>query len=517
MAQESRTAKSLKNAEVSFIYYALNLLVGFWSRKVFYDYLGSEVLGLDTTASTMLSFLNLAELGVGSAIAYFLYQPMFDKDTLTINEIVALQGWIYRRVAAVIMVAAAILMCFFPLIFKDIKLPMWYPYATFSVLLFDALLGYFINYRQCVLNADQKGYKVTRVTSGAALVFKIILILLLPVVSAPFLFYLGTNFLGAVFGCLWLNYILKKEYPWLHKAELSGKELLKKYPEVLKKTSQLFIHRIATFVVLRAAPLIMYAYSSLTSIAYYGNYTTIIGRAEQILGMVFGSTGAAVGNLIASHDNKHIMEVFWELNDSRLFMSTAFIIAITLFTEPFISVWLSPNYLLGKNVLYIISLSSWLVLNRTTVDSFRMGYGIFQDVWAPIAEGIINLFFSILLGYYFGIAGVLMGGVINNLIMVYCWRPYYLFKVGFHLPAMRCYFVPQIHRYLLAFGLFVVFVKLNDMLKPDHINGFVNVFLYGLVESSIVMPITYITFYFTTIGTRRFQKRMITLVKNKFK
>lgn len=31
--QESRTAKSLKNAEVSVIYYAWNLNVGFWASK----------------------------------------------------------------------------------------------------------------------------------------------------------------------------------------------------------------------------------------------------------------------------------------------------------------------------------------------------------------------------------------------------------------------------------------------------------------------------------------------------
>ena len=115
--QESRTIKSIKNAEVSVIYYTINLILGFWSRNVFYKYLGSEVLGLDTTASTLLSFLNLAELGVGGSVAYFLYKPMFDNDTKTMNEIVALQGWIYRRIAFFIIIASGILMCFFPWIF----------------------------------------------------------------------------------------------------------------------------------------------------------------------------------------------------------------------------------------------------------------------------------------------------------------------------------------------------------------------------------------------------------------
>ena len=74
---ESRTSKSLKNAWVALFFYAINVIIGFWKRQVFFDYLGSEVLGLDTTASTLFSFLNLAELGIGASVGYFLYRPMF--------------------------------------------------------------------------------------------------------------------------------------------------------------------------------------------------------------------------------------------------------------------------------------------------------------------------------------------------------------------------------------------------------------------------------------------------------
>lgn len=514
--QESRTAKSLKNAEVSIIYYALNLIVGFWSRKVFYDYLGSEVLGLDTTASSLLSFLNLAELGVGSSVAFFLYQPMFNKDTLTINEIVALQGWIYRRIACVIIVAAAILMCFFPLIFKGIQLPVWYPYATFLVMLFGALLGYFMNYRSCVLNADQKGYKVTRVTSGAALIFKIALIILLPVVSQPFLLYIGTNLLGSVFGCLWLNHVLKKDYPWLHHATLSGRQLLKKYPGILKKTAQLFFHQITTFIVFKVGPLIMYAYTSLTAIAYYGNYITIIGKAQDILGMAFSSSQAAIGNLIASNDQKHTIDVFWELNDSRVFISTSILLALALITEPFISVWLSSDFLLGHTVLYVIILNAWLFLNRDPVGNYVSGFGLFQDVWAPIVEAMINFGTAIFFGRLYGIAGVLMGSIISNLIIMYGWKPYFLFKKGFHLSPWRHYYLPAYYRYAIALGTAAGFVFIDHEFRPQHFGGFLDVFKYGVIESAIIIPFMYVEFYVLTPGMKRFHHRILGIIRDKF-
>lgn len=513
--QETRTTKSLKNAEISILYYALNLVVGFWARKVFYDYLGAEVLGLDTTAYSLLGFLNLAELGVGGAIAFFLYQPMFNRDTLTINEIVALQGWIYRRIAFVIIAASCVLMCFFPIIFKGIHLPMWYPYATFLVILFGALLGYFVNYRQCVLYADQKSYKVTRVTSGAALAFRIILIIILPYVSNPFLFYIGTNLLGTIFGSIWLNHVLKKEYPWLRQSELKGKQLLKKYPGVLKKTSQLFFHQITTFVVFQFGPLVMYAFTSLTTIAYYGNYLTIIDKARYILNMAFNSTQAAVGNLLASHDKQHALDVYWEMLDSRMAISTGFLLVLGLITEPFISVWLSPSYLLGHSVLFLIVFNSWLMINRITTDNYINGYGLYQDIWAPIVEAIINFGCAILGGYLYGIAGVLTGTTISTLTIVYIWKPYFLFSKGFKMNPWNYFFKKILWRYILVGVIAVLFIWMNNLLRPDNIHGFEGILLYGIVLCMVILPFVYAVFYCFTPGTKRFNSRIVHLIKSR--
>ncbi|MDE7237703.1 MAG: sugar transporter, partial [Paramuribaculum sp.] len=160
MDSSSRTAKSLKNSTVAMTFYVINLALQFFSRKIFLEYLGSEILGLNTTAMNLLQFLNLAELGISSAVGFTLYKPIHDGDRQTINEIVTLQGHLYRRIAWILIAGAAVLMCFFPWIFAKMELPLWYAYASFGVLLFSALLGYFVNYRQIVLSASQQDYKV---------------------------------------------------------------------------------------------------------------------------------------------------------------------------------------------------------------------------------------------------------------------------------------------------------------------------------------------------------------------
>ena len=509
---DSRTTKSLKNAGVTLFFYFISVLLGFWSRKVFYDYLGSEVLGLDTTAATMFMFLNLAELGIGASVGYFLYRPMYENDTLTMNEIVALQGWIYRRVACFIIVASVILMGFFPLIFANIQIPLWYAYATFFVMLFGSMLGYFINYRQCILNADQKGYKVTKVTQTASTLFRVMLILLLPVVSHPFLLYLGTNLLGAIIGCLWLNHVLKTEYPWLRKAELSGKELLKKYPEVLKKTKQLFFHKVTTLIVHQLSPLIMYGFTTLTAVAYYGNYLTLINKAQDVIKNAFMSTANAVGNLIASKDEERINAVFWELIDSRLCLSFSCVFILSLITEPFISVWLSPDYLLGHNVLLLVSVISFLSINRQTVDSFIGGYGIFQDIWAPVIEAIINISVAVGLGYIWDIVGVQCGTLASMIIIVYGWKPYFLYTRGFKRNPWKEYFLPMFWRWGLLLVNGLIFYVLAEKFRPDSLDSFVSIAEYFIVLSVVIIPIMYIQFYILTQGMRDFHHRIYELI-----
>lgn len=54
MSANSRTSKSIKNSLFALVFYFINLILQFFSRKIFLDYLGAEVLGLNTTATKIL-------------------------------------------------------------------------------------------------------------------------------------------------------------------------------------------------------------------------------------------------------------------------------------------------------------------------------------------------------------------------------------------------------------------------------------------------------------------------------
>ena len=107
--QESRVKKSLLNARVNLIFYFLTLALSFFSRKIFLDTLGADFVGLTTTLQNLLGFLNLAELGIGSAIGYVLYKPLFNHDEPKINEIISVFGFLYSRIGFIILGAGVVL------------------------------------------------------------------------------------------------------------------------------------------------------------------------------------------------------------------------------------------------------------------------------------------------------------------------------------------------------------------------------------------------------------------------
>lgn len=514
MSAETRTSKSLKNAQVALIFYFLQLILGFFSRKVFFDYLGSEILGLNTTASNLLGFLNLAELGVAAAMGYFLYPPLFNKDYTTLNKLVSLQGWIYRRVAFFIIGASAILMFFFPWIFTKSPLPIWYAYLTFSVLLFSSLLGYFINYRQIVLYADQKGYKIQEYVQGSTIVKTILQILAITFLPFPFFSWLALEFVGTIATAIILNSILTKNYPWLHTNVSEGRKYLKEYPDVLKKTGQAFFHRIGFVILGQSSPLIIYGFTNLTTVALYGNYILIVSKISSLLGAVFNSTGAAIGNLVASKDRPRIVKVFWELYDSRMCISVIALLCLYHLTNPFITIWLGKEYCLSNTFLLLYIILNSISMTRTTVDNYLNAYGLYKDIWAPLAEAGLNIGFSILLGYFWGLNGIIIGILISQISIISIWKPFFLFRDGFCIQAKN-YFIPTLNRYLVATLLFVLSHYAFSPLHLELITNIKDFIIATLIVGFSCLLAGGMLFYLLFPGVKDFTARIRNIIYKK--
>ena len=103
-----RTKNAARNIAFDGILEMMNMLFPFAIRSVMLHFLGTEYLGLNGLFKSLLMFLNLAELGVGSAMVFSMYRPIAEDDTPAICALLRLYRTLYRIIGLAI---AAVGLC----------------------------------------------------------------------------------------------------------------------------------------------------------------------------------------------------------------------------------------------------------------------------------------------------------------------------------------------------------------------------------------------------------------------
>ncbi len=501
MEAESRVRKSYLNARVNVLFYLVTLFIAFFSRKIFLEKLGDDFVGLTGTLQNLLNFLNLAELGIGASIGFVLYKPLYNKDHEQIKEIISVLGYLYRNVGLMILGIGLLLACFLPLIFPDISINLGVTYFAYFAFLSSSLLSYFMNYRQTLLGADQRNYVVTAYFQTANIIKIILQMVLVCYIGSYFLWIAIELGFGILYSCI-LNWKINQVYPWLKCSIAEGKLKYADNKIIIRKARQMFVHKLAGVGRSQLLPFLVYAFTSLKLVAYYGNYMLILTKLNQFVDNLLGSTGAGVGNLIAEGDRKRIQQVFWELSSLRFMIAAFLTFALYHLIDPFIMIWLGAEYVLPHSVLVVILANFFITQFRGTNDQFIFGYGLFQDTWAPIATLIITVVVALIGGYFWGLPGVLLGDIASSITIISIWKPYFLYKEGFKMKVsgywknISCYFL----LFVLSWGLTDLILYLLPLPGPEQGYG-VWVF-FALISSLLFLLILGVCFYSFSQGMR---------------
>lgn len=485
-----RVRRSIKNAEVNLLFYFLSVLLSFFSRKIFLDCLGAEFIGLSGTISNILGYLNLAELGIASCISFHLYKPLQENNHQKLQELLSVFGYLYKCVGLIILTLGLILSIFFPWIFGNTTLSLGIVYFAFYSVLGSSLIGYFINYRQILLSADQKNYIVAIYTQTANQI-KTLLQIYLAYHYKNLYLWVFVEFLFSLLACVILNWKINKEYPWLHTNKQKGKFLLKEYPGIITNTKQIFIHKIKDVILMRSDELFVFMFVSLKMVAYYGNYTLIISRLGQVFSAMLDSINAGIGNLIAEGNKEKIMKVFWEMLTIRHFVAGFLCFSTYHFVEPLISIWLGEQYILDRTITALLAIYIYISASRGVVDMYNHAHGLYADTWSAWTELAINITVTVIAGYLWGITGILLGKIISTGIIIVLWKPYYLFKSGLQLSYVH-YWIGACRNYIVSITSIILG---HFFLQQIQINGspnYLSWILYCLSGISIYLIINFI-------------------------
>lgn len=496
---------------MSLLLFLVQIFVGFFSRKIFLDYLGAEVIGLNTTLGNILSFLNLAELGIGIAMATSLYKPLYEKDQHKICEILTIQGILYRRIALLLCGLSVPILIALPFLFPNIECSILYVYVTYAVFLSGSIFSYLWNYREVLIQADQKNYKLMPWIHGIRYSVLLLQIIFLLITDWGIWGWIFMEFMGNIATVFVINHVIRKEYPWLNTVNTPTVELLQKYRDLITKTKQLFVHKIGSFVLEETAPLIIYAFVSLSMVTYYGNYMILIGYTITMINVIFEGMGASIGNLVAENNKQHTLDVFWELFTSRIWIAGITCFGLYIFISPFITLWIGRQYLLNEITLVLMIVSMFIRMTRSVVDSFKNAYQLFADVWSPIAEGSINLGCSIFFGYLWGLNGILLGSNISLILIVLIWKPYYTFKKGLKSSVLYYYFQFTLHCSVLITSAIFCNIVHHHLYFQETSENYIKMGLSLIGCFILYIVSTFFILYFVTKGMRRFTKRIINI------
>lgn len=511
----SRTERSITNAKVSLFFLIATFLLNFFSRKLFLDGLGAEVMGMRTTIWTFLGMLSLSELGIASAISAALYKPLAERNYTAINEIVSILGWLYTRVFGFITLGLIVFLFFMPSLLGDMKAPIEYAYMTIVAFFIGTMLSYTVNYKSIILSADQKHYKINYITQGSIVVKGIVQVLILLYLPNPYIYWVLTDIIFSAGSVYFVDRITRKEYSWLEIKKGQGREYLKKYPEILKQTGQLFVYNISVFIFSQSSQALIPVIVSISAVTFYENYKNLVANTRAAIYAVFTNLGSGTANLIAEGNKEKIYSFFWEITSLLYLIGGIGAFGIFSFSDDFISLWLGDSYILPQTTLLVLSLTAYLDYTRGSIDAYIFGYRLFKDVWSSIALGIIIIGLSFLFGKYigWGTTGILLGNYIGLVLIIKIWKPFYIFKSIFNHSPFE-YFKGIIKFPLITFSLAWLFNKGIDYLELNLNNSYLHFLLHVTWITGLFATILYLAFYATSSGFRRMSVRLKAIAIN---
>lgn len=427
MKDESRTLKSSKNAFFAMICQCITLVLSFITRSLFIKYLSNEYLGLNGVFSNIISFLCLAELGVGNVLLYNLYKPLKDNDETKIIQTLALFKKLYTIIASFILVLGLFFIPILPFIINGISFN-FKLVLIYLLFLANTIGSYLYAYKIFLLTADQKNYIVSKTTIFITILKEGIQIIILIVFQNYYLF-LMTTIVTTILKNIVLSYQTDQLFPYLNK---KVKELEKETKKsIFSDFKDIFLYKIANVALYSTDNILI---SSLLNkgtllVGIYSNYLLITDALNKLIGSVFQAFTASIGNLNTSNESEKKYMVFRSLNFMAYWIYGVVCACLFLLVNPFIQLFAGEQYLFSTTIVIIIIIAFYIDGTFTPIWIFRETTGIFKKSKnIAIVLALTNIILSIILGLMFGVSGILGATILSRLLTTYWYEPYLILK-----------------------------------------------------------------------------------------
>ena len=436
-----RTKNAARNIAFDGMLKLLNIIIPFFLRSIMLNYLGVEYLGLSGLFRSILSFLNLAELGVGSAMVFSMYKPIAEDDTPSICALLKLYRTFYRAIGLFIAVVGLALTPFLrSLINGDIPSDMNL-YILYFMNLGSTVLTYWLfAYKRSLLDAHQ----CTDVISKVSLITQFVeYALKLPalIIFKNYYMFLGVQLGAQVVINLLTAMQVNKMYP---QYSPQGRLPRKKVIDIVHRVRDLFTSKFAGVVFNFADTIVISAFMGLATLAVYQNYFFIITALRTFSDVIIVACIAGVGNSLVTESEEKNYKDF-----SRITMLFGWIMGVgsamlLCLYQPFMQIWMGKENMLSFNYVICFVIYFYTMGMNKIVNMFKDAAGIWRkDRLRPLTAALVNLGLNLATVQWLGIYGVLLSSVVAIVAVEIPWLFHNLFQEVFprrYLWPYVCFF-----------------------------------------------------------------------------
>lgn len=429
MAKIERTRNASRNIFFGVILKAYQILVPFLMRTAMIYLMGVQYLGLNSLFTSILQVLNMAELGVGSAMVYSMYKPIAEDDNATICALMKLYKTYYRRIGLIIAVVGCILTPLIPkLISGDVPIGINI-YTLYLLNLGATVLSYWLfAYKNSILQAHQRTDIVSKVTLVTNTMQYGLQILVLWIFRNYYLYVIVmlitqamTNIATAIFA--------DRIYP---EFKPLGQVEKKKVREINQRIRDLFTSKIGGVIYDSADTVVISSFLGLTVLAVYQNYYYILNAISGFIVVIFSACTAGIGNSIVVETkeknfndfNKFTFIICWIAG----FCSCCFLCIY----QPFMELWVAKDLMLSFSAVICFVIYFFTRQLNALFNLYKDASGMWhEDKYRPLAAALTNLVLNLILVQFIGIYGVILSTVLAILCVGMPWLMHNLFTMIF--------------------------------------------------------------------------------------
>jgi len=444
--------RGLLNVGVSVGFKIILLIVSVLVRRFLIQYLGTEINGLNSLYISIIGFLAVAELGIGSAIVFCMYKPIVDGDRQKVIALYRLIEKLYRIIGAFILVAGIAVLPLLPVLAKGYSISHGEMYISFVLMLVSVVITYLFSAKVSLLEAYRNNYVATTIYSVAMLLQYVLQI------GAVLVFKTFYAYLACRIAAVCLQWLLLELYTRKHHSEIvrfKARVDKETGAYVAKNVRAMFMHKIGAVLVNTADSIIISAFIGVVILGKYSNYTSIMTSMTAILILFFTPLTAMIGHEFAKDNKESLMRYFRFFHAFNFTLGLVFFLGYYAVIDDMVALFFGEGLELPETIAFIITYNYLIQFMRNAVVMFRDAAGTFYyDRWKSLAEGVINIILSVVFVLVFPddykVTGVIAATIITNLLVSHVIEPFMLFRHGLMIPA-REYYIRN-YLWMAAFG-----------------------------------------------------------------